>query len=274
MAETALFSSFRRPEPPRLTPVPDTAVELPARSDPLPSPQAVASGRVPHAQGASHHPEALAAEVPSAGTETEQRPIAPWADMTAITVGSDQLGLINPSVITLVANLPSSSAIALEAETAGLYRPLNFRPAPWNGLAYNQPKDLSTGLAAGTRILTARGEVEVEKLMPGDAAMGLRGTALVTITRIGRTGAAVSPIAIDQGALGPNTPRRTLCLGPDQTLFIKPEAVAARSLVNGSTIRRLEGETSELFHIDLGRAEVILAEGVALSSSESTGQHA
>ena len=102
--------------------------------------------------------------------------------------------------------------------------------------------------------------------------MGLRGATLLPITRIERTDAGLAPIKIDHEALGPNTPRRALCLGPDQMLYIRPTPVAAHTLVNGTTIRRLEGDPSELFQIDFGRAEVILAEGVALSSSRGASK--
>jgi len=42
--------------------------------------------------------------------------------------------------------------------------------------------------------------------------------------------------------------------------------VSARDLVNGDSIRTLDTETAELFHIDVGVAEVLLAEGVPLAS--------
>ncbi len=278
MADKALFSSFRRPEP--LAP---GSVEE-ARPAPLAAaslPETVATPVIP-AEGTpadiiADHPAEAPAALQAVREPLGGSPVStagPWADLSSIAVGSDQLGLINPVVITLRAKLPDCSSVLLEAETAGIYRPPGFRPAPWSGFAYDQPANLATGLGAGTRILTARGEVEVEKLVPGDAAMTLRGPALLPISWIGRTSGAPSPIQIEPGALGPNVPRRMLCVGPDQAVFIKPVPVAAHTLVNGTTIRRSGAVASELFHIDVGRAEVIFAEGLALSSSHGASSPA
>ena len=110
--------------------------------------------------------------------------------------------------------------------------------------------------------------MEVEKLVPGDAVMALRGPALLPISWIGRSVTAVPPIRIEPGALGPGIPRRILCVGPDQAVFLDPGPVAASTLVNGTTIREDEEVPPDLFHIDVGRAEVIFAEGLALSSSD------
>jgi hypothetical protein len=42
--------------------------------------------------------------------------------------------------------------------------------------------------------------------------------------------------------------------------------VAARELVNGSTVRSLPAEAQALFHLDVGASEVLLAEGIPLAS--------
>ena len=195
-------------------------------------------------------------------------------NLSVIGLKSDQLGLVHPDVITLCANLPNSPSVMLEAGQAGIYRPPGFRAAPWSGFAYDQPQSLSTGLATGTRILTARGEVEVEKLVPGDAALTLRSPALLPISWIGRAAGADAPVRIEPGALGPDIPRRALDVGPDHAVYINAAPVAARTLVNGTTIRRVEAGRAELFHVDVGRAEVILAEGLALSSSHGASSPA
>ncbi len=278
MADKALFSSFRRPEPlasgfvEETRPGPIAAASLPdAVTLPvIPAEDTPADIIVDHPADTTDGPHAADEALGDPLVSTA----GPWADLSAIVVGSDQLGLINPVVITLRAKLPDHASVLLEAETAGIYRPPGFRPAPWSGFAYDQPTNLATGLGVGTRILTARGEVEVEKLVPGDAAMTLRGPALLPISWIGRTSGAAPPIQIEPGALGPNIPRRMLCVGPDQAVFIKPAPVAAHTLVNGTTIRRSGAAASELFHIDVGRAEVIFAEGLALSSSHGASSPA
>ena len=181
---------------------------------------------------------------------------------------ADQLGLANPIVITLHARLSDFSAVELDASQSGIYRPQTFRAAPWSGFAYDQALDGRTGFAAGTRILTARGEMEVEKLLPGDTALALRAPALLPIAWIGKSVATAAPVWIEAGALGPNLPRRALCLAPDQPVYVEPVPVPAGRLVNGTTIRVVETEDVDLFHVDVGKSEILFAEGVPLSSSD------
>ena len=193
-----------------------------------------------------------------------QGPVA-FADIPA---EGDQLGLANPVVITVVARLADYPQTELDASDSGIYRPQGFRPAPWSGFAYDQADDGRTGFAAGTRILTSRGEMEVERLLPGDTALTLRAPALLPIAWIGKSSATAAPILIEAGALGPNLPRRPLCLAPDQAVYVDPVPVPAAHLVNGSTIRLLDGAGIDLFHVDVGKAEILFAEGLPLSSSD------
>ena len=274
MVDQAMFSSFRRSGPQSSRPVPDESTgmrasqKLPIQEFPRAEPAAPTLQRVDFAQ-----PPVLP---PVAEVEAAHVDVAPVdrAELSSYGLPSDQLGLVHPDVIVLRVHLPGAPAIELDAASAGIYRPSSFRAAPWSGFAHDESRASSTGLAAGTRILTARGEVEVEKLVPGDAAMALRGPALLPIAWIGRAVAAAAPIWIEAGALAPNVPRRTLRLGPDQPVFLKEVPVAASTLVNGTTIRRVEGARVELFHVDVGRAEVIFAEGLALSSSPITNSQA
>ena len=176
------------------------------------------------------------------------------------------LGLANPVVCTVTGRLGDDTPKPLTIGRTGLYRPDGFRPAPWSGLAYDVSPDGRTGLVLGTRILTARGEIPVEDLVPGDTALALRGPALLPIVWIGRSIANPPPVQIAADAFGPGRPGRTLCVGADHPIFIQSMPVSARDLVNGDTIRILDTEAAELFHIDVGFAEVLLAEGVPLSS--------
>jgi hypothetical protein len=279
MADTALFSSFHRPRTPFGEPIQDAPREaslLISESDPAPAdlPVSAEAGdpvvELASDPGSSRTQAPLPCERDEVEYERQEpgSPTAGWVDLTAIPISCDQLGLANPIVISVVAHLPGFEPVQLDAATSGIYRPPGFRPAPWSGFAYDQTRgDVLTGVAAGTRILTARGEVEVERLMPGDAALALRSPALLPISWIGRSVATARPIRIEPGALGPNVPRRLLCLGPDQPIFIEPVPVAARTLVNGTTIREVETDSSDLFHVDVGQAEILFAEGLPLSSS-------
>ncbi len=210
---------------------------------------------------------------PSFDSPAAPAPATAWhgpAKLTNIALDADQLGLANPIVIKLQARLKDSSSVELDASQSGIYRPQTFRAAPWSGFAYDQAQDGRTGLAAGTRILTSRGEMEVEKLLPGDTAMTLRAPALLPIAWIGKSVATAAPIWIEAGALGPNLPRRGLCVAPDQPVYVEPIPVPAARLVNGTTIRVVDTEDVDLFHVDVGKSEILFAEGVPLSSGDRT----
>lgn len=178
------------------------------------------------------------------------------------------LGLANPAVFTVRASLGDSDPVDLTTGRAGIYRPAGFRPAPWSGFAYDTTDDRRTGLAAGTRLLTARGEIPVEHLVPGDAALGLRGPTLLPILWIGRSSADEPPILIEAGALGPDRPRRALCVAADHPVFVDPIPAPARLLVNGVTIYSVDISPAELFHIDVGSAEVLFADGLPVASAQ------
>lgn len=298
MVDNALFSIFHRLPPKAAEAPPKPVSEPPPSADPAPglagthepredltpaeaSAELATPGQgedisAPDGEAAEHAASDEPAEpglLPVAASEPQPLPAEPSSPLNAtetqvIPTVADQLGLASPEVITLRARLPSGEAVELDATGSGIYRPHGFQPAPWSGFAYDQgTQDDSTGVLAGTRILTARGEVEVEKLVPGDAALTLRGPALMPISWIGRSTAAAKPIRVEAGALGPNLPRRPLSLGPDQSVFIDPTPVAAHTLVNGTTIRPYDHDDDvDLFHIDVGSAEILLAEGVPLSS--------
>lgn len=176
------------------------------------------------------------------------------------------LGLASPAAFSVTGTLGDSAPVRLSIGRTGLYGPDDVHPARLRGFAYETSPDRWTGLAAGTRILTARGEVPVEHLVPGDKALTLRGPALLPILWIGRSISADPPVKIDAGAFGPDRPRCPLYVGVEHALFLETMPVTARELVNGYTIRTLSHGSAELFHIDVGVAEVLLAEGVPLAS--------
>ena len=256
----------------------------PAPWEPPPSPQPEPEPELPQAiepaftalaePGAVELPSPEAAPAwyePYVSPQTPLPDVDRWsgpASLSGIEAPADQLGLANPIVITLLARLQDSQPMELDASRSGIYRPHRFRPAPWSGFAYDQALDGRTGVAAGTRILTSRGEMEVENLLPGDTALTLRAPALLPTAWIGKSSATAAPILIEQGALGPDLPRRTLCLAQDQPVYIEPVPVPAKRLVNGTTIRQVETAQVDLFHIDVGKSEILFAEGVPLSSSD------
>ncbi|MDE2005712.1 MAG: Hint domain-containing protein, partial [Rhodospirillales bacterium] len=134
--------------------------------------------------------------------------------------------------------------------------------------------------AAGTRILTDRGEVPVESLAPGDRVI----TRFVGTTPIRWIGhrridcarhpdpALVRPIRIAPDAFGPGRPRRPLLLSPEHAVALDGALVPIRLLVNGASIAQLTGHDRVVyFHLELDRHDLLLAEGLEAESYLDTG---
>jgi hypothetical protein len=137
--------------------------------------------------------------------------------------------------------------------------------------------------AAGTRILTASGEQVVESLRPGDTVLTLTGDTLtpepvkwIGYRRIDLTAhprpEMAAPIRIQRHAFADNRPHTDLVVSPDHALFVDGKLIAARQLVNGSTIRRETAcKAVEYFHVELDRHAILLSEGLPTESYLDTG---
>jgi len=140
--------------------------------------------------------------------------------------------------------------------------------------------------AAGTRILTARGEVAVEELQEGDLVLTLsgKGPPLKPIKWIGRRDVDVlahprpelaRPVRISAGAFGEGMPRRDLVVSPDHAVFVDGVLVNAAKLVNGITVVQDPAtESVRYFHIELATHDILLAEGMPAESYLDTGNRA
>jgi len=130
---------------------------------------------------------------------------------------------------------------------------------------------------AGTMILTPDGEVPVESLEPGDLVMTLD-DGPQPLCWIGRREVAAegsfAPIRIRAGTFGNH---RALTLSPQHRIMVRDSLaellfgegevlVKAKDLVNGSSIRRLEGGTVEYVHILFDKHQVVFSEGLASES--------
>lgn len=130
---------------------------------------------------------------------------------------------------------------------------------------------------AGTLIAVPSGEMQVEYLRPGDMVLtqdsGPQPLRWIGRRRVQATG-PMAPVRIEAGALG-NT--RTLTVSPlhrilvrdaqAELMFGEPEVlVAAKELVNGGTIRVLEGGVVEYVHLLFDTHQVIWSEGLLTES--------
>ncbi|MBC2837695.1 Hint domain-containing protein, partial [Paragemmobacter straminiformis] len=134
----------------------------------------------------------------------------------------------------------------------------------------------------GTRIMTATGERPIEELGPDDLVLtmdhGYQPIRWIGSTTVAATG-RFAPVAIAAGVLGN---ARELRVSPQhrmlltgwhaELLFEDAEVlVAARMLVNDTTIRPVEGGTVDYFHMLFDTHEIVYAEG-APSESFHPGQ--
>ncbi len=130
---------------------------------------------------------------------------------------------------------------------------------------------------AGTMIRTPDGEQPVETLVPGDMVMtrdeGAQPLRWIGSRRIAAAG-AFAPIHIDagtfsaHGALALSPLRRVLIRDSlAELLFGEGEVlVAARDLVNGNSVRSVEGGEVEYVHILFDRHQVVYSEGLETES--------
>ena len=141
--------------------------------------------------------------------------------------------------------------------------------------------------AAGTRILTASGEVPVELLAPGDLLVAIDRGGARTIEPIKWIGERrldlaahphpelAAPIRVCKDALGDGIPARDLLLSPEHCIFVDGKLVPVRLLVNNMTIVQ-ERQTGRVhyFHVEMPRHSLLVAEGLPAESYLDTGNRA
>lgn len=138
--------------------------------------------------------------------------------------------------------------------------------------------------AAGSRILTADGEVPVETLCVGQRVVVLQGSRSGAVSCVRWIGnrridlarhahpGCVQPICIRANAFADGVPRRDLLVSPDHAIYVDGMLVPARLLRNGATIVREDRlRAVRYFHVELEGHAVLLAEGLPAESYLDTG---
>ena len=130
-----------------------------------------------------------------------------------------------------------------------------------------------------TQIATPSGLVAVQDLKVGDLVATLRGEAM-PITWIGTGQAlatrgrrtAATPIIVRKGALGRNVPALDLRITKGHALFIDDVLIPAEFLVNHRSITWDDrAQEVTVYHIELERHDVLLANGVPAESYRDDG---
>ncbi|MBS8227789.1 Hint domain-containing protein [Vannielia litorea] len=198
----------------------------------------------------------------------------------AVSAG-DSVTLGTGQVVTLNAD----GTVTIDSD--GDDEEVNFTYAISDGQGHNDTGfvklDQAPCFVAGTMIATPEGEVPVERLSPGDMVLThddgpqpLRWIGRRTVAAEG----AMAPVHIRAGTFGPH---RALTISPLHRLMIRdPLAelmfgdgevlVAAKELVNGTSVTRLEGGEVDYVHLLFDRHQVVFSEGLPTESYLPGGQ--
>jgi Hint domain len=137
----------------------------------------------------------------------------------------------------------------------------------------------ATCYAAGTRILTPRGEIAVEHLREGDLVRTVSGRQQ-PIRWVGHRHVdfrhhpnrqRILPVRVAAHAFGPGMPKRALLLSPDHAVFVEDVLIPIRHLVNGTTVAQVERTAITYHHIEMPHHDVLLAEGMPAESYLEAG---
>jgi len=194
--------------------------------------------------------------------------------VTAMTVGPWQGTILAPSA-TLTSTSQINGDVLVNAFQGG---------GTINSIGYAGVNPVC--FVTGTRLLAERGEIAVEQLQPGDrvATVCAGRIAMRPVTWIGRRDIdlsrhprprAMAPVRIRRGAFADDVPHRDLLLSQDHAIFVHGKLIAARQLLNGSTIHLVTDLARVTYcHVELGRHDILLAEGLPTESYLDTGNRA
>jgi hypothetical protein len=143
-------------------------------------------------------------------------------------------------------------------------------PASVDQITYENPPCY----CRGTRILTNRGEVAVEKLAVGDVVINASDERRpirwighrALVCRRHRDPRDIFPVRVSAGAFGERQPSRDLWLSPGHCVAVDGALIPIRFLINGLSVAQVETEKVEYWHVELDEHDVVIAEGLPAES--------
>jgi len=135
----------------------------------------------------------------------------------------------------------------------------------------------SSGLSAGTIVLTLDGELPVEHLAPGDRVI-TRDSGMAILKDMRVTEALVAPIRVKAGSLGHTRPDRDMLIGPDAKVHIrdwraealfgsKTADVPAHKLVDREFVTEAAPRRMRLYTLVFDRAHIVYADGLEVATA-------
>jgi hypothetical protein len=132
----------------------------------------------------------------------------------------------------------------------------------------------------GTRILTKRGRVRVERLRLTDEVVTVSDGRLpirwigqrVYSRAFARSNPNIIPVMIKAGAIDDDVPSRDLCISPSHNVYIDGALIPVGQLVNGTSIVTCEEmDPIAYHHIELATHSIVLAENMPSESYVDRG---
>jgi len=182
-----------------------------------------------------------------------------------------------PSFAGGVLSLLNGTSVVQTLNVTGAYDSSNFLLSPTgNGTAITYQ---AMCFAAGTLIRTPAGEVQVQKLRPGDRVITLNGEARriiwvgssrVMVTRGQRS--AATPVIVRKGAFADNVPHHDLHVTKGHSFYLNDVLVPVEFLVNHRSILWNDwAQEITIYHIELESHDVLLANGAPAESYRDDG---
>jgi hypothetical protein len=207
------------------------------------------------------------------------------AAATTTTTTSTKTPTTSTNTFTTSTNTFTTSTTTKTTTTHPTTTTITITPTPTpTPKATPTPTPTPTGtppcFRAGTLILTTRGEVPVEQLVPGDSVISPSGNSL-TVKWIGWRHIDIArsqehhrlwPIRIQRGALADGVPKHDLFVSPDHALYLDGRLIPAGALINGATIvQHQDIKSISYYHVELEHHGILLAEGAGAESYLDTG---